>query len=100
MGEGIQANVFVGVVIEQKLQEALDACDPYNERFFRRKDPQYLMVSKSGEKNIIGKRLGRTVDVADLDNIVLNIISILKKICPDFSFSKEQFSVFTEISIG
>ncbi len=100
MPEGIRANVFIGMVINERLQEALDKCDPYNERFFRRNDPDYLQVTTAADKNIIGKRLARSVQLSEIDNIVSNVISILKKICPDYFFDKSEFGIFTEIAIG
>ena len=93
MGEGIQANVFIGIVINEKLQEMLDNCDPYNERFFRRKDPDYLQMTNSGDKKIIGKRLDKMVSITDIENIVANIMSILRKICPE---CKQEYTPSSE----
>ncbi len=100
MTEGIRANIFIGMIVNERLQEALDKCEPYNERFFRRNDPDYLQMTTSSEKTLIGKRLTKSVELSEIDNIVSNIISILKKICPDSYFEKKDFSVFTEIAIG
>ncbi|MBN1493591.1 MAG: hypothetical protein JW938_05530 [Candidatus Omnitrophica bacterium] len=100
MTEGIRANIFIGMIINERLQEALDKCEPYNERFFRRNDPDYLQMTTTGDKSLIGKRLSRSVPLSEIDNIVNNIMSILKKICPDFYFDKNDVSVFTEIAIG
>jgi hypothetical protein len=100
MSEGIRANVFIGMVVNERLQEALDKCEPYNERFFRRNDADYLQMTTAGDKNLIGKRLTRSIPLSEVDNIVSNILSILKKICPDYYFDKSEFGIFTEIAIG
>ena len=100
MAEGLQANLFIGIHVTDKLREQLDKCEPYNERFFKRNDPEYLQMTTSSEKSYIGKRLSKKADYEDLDNVVSNITSILKKICPDYYFDKNQFTIFTEISIG
>ena len=100
MGSGMQANIFIGIVVTGRLQEVLDGSDSNKERFFRRNDPDYLQMTTSGEKSVIGKRLGEKVNLEDIDNIIRNIISILKIISPDQSFDQSQFSIFTEIAIG
>jgi hypothetical protein len=100
MAEGIRANVFVGIVVNEKLQAALDKCDPYSERFFRRNDPDYLQMTTTGDKTIIGKRLDRSLPIVELENIISNIVSILKRICPDLYFEQNDFTIFTEIAIG
>ncbi|MFC1809511.1 hypothetical protein ACFL3D_05270 [Candidatus Omnitrophota bacterium] len=100
MAEGIRANIFVGIIVNEKLQEALDKCEPYNERFFRRNDPDYLQMTTTGEYSLIGKRLEKSIKIAEIDDVVSNIISILKKICPEHYLEASNFSIFTEIAIG
>jgi len=72
--------LFVGVKISTVLQNELDSPAPGTERYFKSDNVEYLQIINLGEAKLIGRYLNDGFPVAEMDNVVRNVCSILKLI--------------------
>ena len=75
--------LFMGVKVDQKIREQLEACSEMDKRYFASGDPDYLVFTEDGTgTRYLGRMLGESVTTDDLEDIRRNIISILKRVAP------------------
>lgn len=86
--------IFVGIKINTKLRESLDASLPSVRPFFENNDPAYLQVLKLDNDEYIGKIIESGTSLEILSNLLLNVKTMLKMICPTFIPADGAIKIF------
>ena len=86
--------IFVGIKINNKLREELDDTKVSMKPFFKYNDPEYLQIVRMNSDDYIGKIVENGVSFEILNNILLNIKTMLRMIIPKFSISEDALKVF------
>ena len=87
-------NLFVGMKINDKLREQLDDTKVSMKPFFNNNDPEYLQIVQMDNDDYIGKIVENGVSLEILNNILLNIKTMLRMIIPKFSLSEDALKIF------
>jgi hypothetical protein len=75
--------LFIGLKVDQKLREQLEACSDLEKRYFAAGDPRFLtFVDGEGGARYLGRTLESSLSTDELDDLRRNVVSILGKIAP------------------
>ncbi len=88
------STIFVGLKINGRLQDQLDASDASVKQFFEENNPEYLQVMHIDYDEYIGKVTENGASLENLSNMLMNVKSMLRMICPKFSFPDNALKVF------
>jgi hypothetical protein len=97
-----EAQLFLGIKINESLSTHLAKANPNLLALLIQDESIYLQKISHQENDYIGKYVGNLVSLAQLELIELNILSLLKKICPDCptqGFSVILFSSLNNYSL-
>ncbi len=86
--------LFIGMKISDKLRETLDDTKVAMKPFFNNNDPEYLQIVRIGDDEFIGKIAENGVSLESLDNILLNIKTMLRMIIPRFSIAEDSLKIY------
>ena len=86
--------IFVGIKISGRLQDQLDASDASVKQFFEENNPEYLQRMHIDYDEFIGKVTENGASLENLSNMLMNVKSMLRMICPKFSFPDNALKVF------
>lgn len=100
MMEAVKERLFVGLKITNTLQRMLDECNSVYHVYFRDDNPAHLQIVKVDGMDYLGKSLEQGLPVSSINDIVLNIKSILTKIVPKYTVSAGEIKVFARTFIG
>ncbi|MGH7496315.1 MAG: hypothetical protein ACREOO_28515 [bacterium] len=77
--------IFVGLRVNDRLRDQLDASTSSMKSFFAGNDPEHLQVLQIDSEEYIGKvtTTGTTLEV--LSNMLMNVKTMLQMICPKFT---------------
>ena len=84
---------FLGLKINSKLQEGLDKSNPCDKFYFQENNPDFLQIVSVDAHKYIGKFIEQGSEFKRIEDICLNIISIIHKLCPDMSVSTDSIRV-------
>lgn len=84
---------FLGLKINTKLQEGLDKANPCNKFYFQENNPEFLQIVSVDSHKYIGKFIEQASEFRNAEDICLNIISIIHKLCPDITVSADSIRV-------
>ena len=87
--------LFIGVEISSRLQDNLDNCKPAMAMYFREGRPEFLSVVRIADKDYIGRAVDDHFPCQDLDNVYRNVLSLLKKVVPNFRLEAEKVCIHT-----
>lgn len=90
----LQFQLFLGFLIDDAFQAALDAVDQERKQFFINGGDEYLRQVSHGGKSYLGKCLGERSDFQRLHAVEENICSIVSKLAPDYAFEGRSFLLF------
>jgi hypothetical protein len=91
----MQGNMlFVGLKINAKLRELLDASAVSMKAFFEQDDPEFLRILQIGADEYIGKVIESGTSYEALGNVLMNVKTMLKMICPTFTPPDGAIRVF------
>ena len=94
------ANVlFVGIKINDKLRDELDDSKPSMKPFFNENNLDFLQVLRINSDDYIGKRVESGVSAESLNNILLNVKTMLKMITPRFSLAENALKIYAHTPI-
>ncbi|MCK6558641.1 hypothetical protein HUU39_02135 [candidate division KSB1 bacterium] len=86
--------ILVGTKVSNRLRDQLDASLPSMKPFFNEKDPAFLQVLHIDDEEYIGKLTTSGVSLEMLGNMLLNVKSMLRMICPAFVLADDAIRVF------
>ncbi|KAA3659579.1 MAG: hypothetical protein DWQ10_08540 [Calditrichaeota bacterium] len=87
-------SLFVGLKISEKLQDLLDASNASVKPFFKEKNPAYLQILQINNEQYIGKVTTGSTSLENLSNMLMNVKTMIKMICPMFVLTEEAIKVF------
>jgi hypothetical protein len=96
----MENHLIIGAKITDKIQENLDSCLPAYQVYFKDNNPEYLQIIRIEGERVIGKKTGPGASVAQIADLAGNVRSILKKICPDYSWKEADIKIFVQTLIG
>ncbi|MCH8020552.1 hypothetical protein IH785_11890 [candidate division KSB1 bacterium] len=91
--ESVANTIFVGIQINEKLQDQLDSSKPSMKQFFEENSPEYLQIVQIDSDEYLGKISANCTTMETLTNISMNMKTMLKMICPKFIFSDSAIKV-------
>ncbi len=91
--ESVANTIFVGIQINEKLQNQLDSSKTSMKQFFEENSPEYLQIVQIDSDEYLGKTSENCITVETLTNLYMNIKTMLKMICPKFIFSDSAIKV-------
>jgi hypothetical protein len=77
--------IFVGVRVNDRLRDQLDASTASMKPFFAGNDPEYLQVMQIDSEEYIGKITANGTSLEALSNLLMNVKTMLQMICPKFT---------------
>jgi len=86
--------IFVGIKINTKLRDLLDASNPSMKPFFEKDDPAFLQVMRFDADEYIGKVIASGTSLEILGNLLMNVKTMLKMICPTFTPADGAIKIF------
>jgi len=86
--------IFVGITISTTLREQLDASMTSVKQFFENNDPAYLQVLELDTHECIGKVIENGTSLEILGNLLMNVKTMLKMICPTFVPADGAIKIF------
>jgi hypothetical protein len=76
--------ILVGIKISDKLRDRLDTSKYSAKPFFADNDPEFLQVLQINSEDYIAKITKSGASLEDLNNMCINLKTMLKMICPNF----------------
>jgi aspartyl aminopeptidase len=86
--------IFVGIKINERLRDQLDASPASMKAFFNEKNPDYLQVIEIDEDEYIGKITASGAALDILSNMLQNVRTMLQMICPKFAVADGAIKIF------
>ena len=90
--------IFVGIEISERLRDQLDSSNASVKQFFEENNPEYLQVMHIDHDEYIGKVTESGASLEDLSNMLMNVKSMLRMICPKFSFPDDAIKILAVTS--
>lgn len=88
------AKLFMGVAVEGSFASQFSAANPQLVALFLNPEREYLLEIKHEGKIYLGKTVSTSTDLASLGQIEANIVSLLKKIVPDYPYDDMELVLF------
>ncbi len=79
-----QAELFLGIQVDSILEASLEKIDPKIVNLYINADPEHLKKLEFADKQYIGKGLGEMADSATVLLMATHIVSVIKKLIPDY----------------
>lgn len=93
----MQPNLLLAYPISSELQEALNRANPILLSLFTQGGPDYLSIIEHEGTRYLGKRIGSS-DLATLEQLQLNVKSLLVRLAPDQNYDSSQFFLLAQAS--
>lgn len=77
--------IFVGLKINDRLRDQLDASNASMKPFFATNNPEYLQIMRIDSEDYIGKAIASGTSLEALSNMLMNVKTMLQMICPKFA---------------
>ena len=89
-------NFFLGLNLPSSLISQLKNLDPAMQSvFLNSNDSHYLQLINYEDNQYIGKYFSSPLDVSNLENLQINISSLIKCLFPTYIYSSEEFYILT-----
>ena len=85
--------IFVGIKTSDRLRDELDASKSSMKPYFRDNNPEYLQILRIDDSEYIGKAVESGASLDDLSNMLMNVKTMLKMICPKFFFADDAIKI-------
>ncbi len=76
--------IFVGLKVNDRLRDQLDGSHSTMKPFFNEKNPDFLQMMRIDDDEYIGKIIASGASLEDLNNMLMNVKTMLQMICPKF----------------
>jgi hypothetical protein len=86
--------IFVGIKINERLRDQLDSSTTSKKPFFEANDPAFLQVLQIDAEEYIGKVIESGTSLEILSNLLMNVKTMLKMICPTFTPAEGAIKIF------
>lgn len=86
--------IFVGIKINERLRDQLEASHASMKAFFAGNNPDYLQVLQIDDDDFIGKVAANGASLEALSNMLLNVKTMLQMICPKFTMAEGAIKIF------
>ena len=86
--------IFIGFKMDGTLRRMLRSLTGTDQRYVSREDPSFLMISRLGEDEYVGKRIDDRLTTDRVDDVRRNVRSILQRLCPEFRVP-EHFEILS-----
>lgn len=94
----MRSSLFLGIMEDSSLQEALAKSSPHLIKTFIQEQPEYLQRIIYQGDAYLGKLIGRELEFSQIDQIEANIRSLLIRLAPTYFYQKEMLKVFAFVS--
>jgi hypothetical protein len=88
------AQLFMGVVVEGPFAAQFSAANPQLVALFLSPDREYLLEIQHEGKRYLGKTVSKSTDLASLEQMEANIVSLLRKIVPEYAYDQMEMVIF------
>jgi hypothetical protein len=85
--------LFVGIKTSERLHDQLDSSKTSMKPFFEENDPEFLQIVQIDGIEYIGKGIESGASLDLLSNIFMNVKTMLKMICPEYSFTDDAIKI-------
>jgi hypothetical protein len=92
-----EEQLFFGCKIDSKLREGLSQAKPGDRRYFEDPNSEFLRVCVVEEEKWIGKIMKGGIPAGDVEDIQRNVVSILRRVCPDTRISASSIKIFAVV---
>lgn len=86
--------IFVGIKVSDRLRDQLDLSKASMKPFFDEKNPEFLQVMQIDADEYIGKIIASGASLEILSNMRLNVKTMLRMICPNFTLVDDTIRIF------
>ena len=86
--------ILAGIKINERLREQLDASKPSVKIFFAEDNAEYLQVVQIEDHEYLAKLAKSGTSLEELENMSLNLKTMLKLICPQFSIPEGAIKIY------
>ena len=86
-------NIFVGLKVNDRLRDQLDACTASMKTFFAGNNPEYLQLMQIDSEEYIGKVAANGTSLETLSNMFMNVKTMLQMICPKFALTEDTIKI-------
>lgn len=76
--------IFVGLKVNDRLRDQLDGSNASMKPFFNEKNPDFLQLMRIDDDEYIGKIIASGASLEALNNMLMNVKTMLQMICPKF----------------
>lgn len=91
--ENNEIRMFVGVKTNEKLRDRLDSSATSMKPFFNDNNSEFLQIIRIDDSEYIGKVIDSGATLENLNNIFMNVKTMLKMICPGFIISDDVIRI-------
>ena len=93
----MQPALFLAYPISKEFQEALDQANPTLLALFTQGRPDYLeIITKEDGRRFLGKFVGESADLATLEQLQLNVKSLLTRLAPHQNYHTSEFILLAQ----
>ena len=92
--------IFVGIKINQQLRNQLDSSKASVKHLFTGNNSKFLQILEIDSDDYIVKTIKNGASLEDLSNMSMNLKSILKMICPQFSPKDDAIRIYAQPSLA
>jgi hypothetical protein len=92
--------LFVGIETSEKLRDQLDSSKTSMKPLFEENNPEYLQIVQIDNNEYIGKGLESGASLELLSNIFMNVQTMLKMICPEFTFNNDAIKIMAFVPMS
>lgn len=92
-------SIFIGIKTSERLLDQLDSSKASMKPFFKENNPEYLQIMQIDNNQYIGKTIESGTSLENLSNILMNVKTMLKMICPSFSFADDAIKILALTSM-
>lgn len=94
MSDLFQSSLFLGFLIPEDFRAHLNALDPeFKALFIQQGNDAYLSEFKKGHDCFLGKFIGQKIKISRLNELSLNIISLLQKLVSGYPYQELELVV-------
>lgn len=86
--------LFVGIKINDNLRDELDDSKPSMKPFFNDNNLDFLQILRIDSDEYIGKKVESGISMESLNDIHLNVKTMLKMIAPRFSLAENALKIY------
>ncbi len=86
--------LFFGCKIDSKMREALALAKPGDRKYFEGDGSEFLQICTAGDERWIGKTLKGGIHTGEVEDILRNVVSILRRISPEIRIASNAVKMF------